>query len=65
MDGQGKQPFPLALEIRRCWDYGNWCEARDALEGGRGLDVYELALLADLTHMRTRQLCQSGEIKGG
>lgn len=21
MDGTGKQPFPLALEIRRCWDY--------------------------------------------
>ncbi len=39
------------------------CNARATLEAGWSLDVYEMALLADLTHMRIRQLCQSGELQ--
>lgn len=108
LDGTGKQPFPLALELKRCWDYArgtgprpeemheiiqslcellwstiggtgsaipaDWwdtplgtmcrmCEARTALEYGETIDTYGLALLADLSHMRIRQLCQSGDIE--
>jgi len=101
------EPFPLALELRRCWDYArgagsrpegmqrtledltrflwcplaatsyeipaSWwstplgimtkmCEVRDAIDRGFSVPAEHLALVADLTPQRVRQLCASGEI---
>jgi len=111
LDGSGKQPFPLALELKRVWDYARgtgprpeelqeiiqdlcellWCpvgavgeytipawwwdtplgqmclmaQVRAAIEHGEPVSADELAVLADLTGQRIRQMCASGEIKAG